>query len=137
VAEPVVIRRGHKTVSWRELRPTWEYEIVTVRMYREREWGLPSRWKIIGEEYVRGREETRAKEGPNYLGRFLSLPPGRDIRKIWEMAEEKLGIDWGIFSLVHESHYLPETGILEDPAQIFEIMVRGRAGGKKWPAELR
>jgi hypothetical protein len=39
------------------------------------------------------------------------------------MAEERLGIDRGVFSLVHESHYLPESGMLEKPIQIFEIRV--------------
>jgi hypothetical protein len=50
------------------------------------------------------------------------------------MAEEKLGVDGGgSFSLVHESHYLPDSGRLDKPMHIFEIRVRGRAGGKRWP----
>jgi hypothetical protein len=69
----------------------------------------------------------------NGTRRTFGLPPERDIQKIWEVAEERLGIDRGIFSIVHESRYLPESGMLEKPVQFFEIRVRGKGGGRTKP----
>jgi hypothetical protein len=92
------------------------------------------RAKQLAEMRRKRDEERQSIAKPGYLGRSLSLPPERDIQKIWKMAEERLGIDREMFSLVHESHYLPESGLLEKPVQIFEIRIRGRGGGKLKPA---
>jgi hypothetical protein len=62
------------------------------------------------------------------LGRYLSLPLILEIEEIWKKAEEMIGTSLSDFALVHESHYLPESGMMEKPVQIFEIRMRGVAG---------
>jgi hypothetical protein len=91
----------------------------------------------LAEMRRRREEEARNKAKPGYRGRFLSLPPERYVRKIWETAEERLGIERELLGLVHESHYLPESGMLEKPVQIFEIRIKGRGGGKLKPARVQ
>jgi hypothetical protein len=57
------------------------------------------------------------------------ISSSQEISDIWHKAEKKLGCDRSYFKLVVNSHYLPETGSLEEPRQLFEIRWSGGAGG--------
>jgi hypothetical protein len=61
--------------------------------------------------------------------RTLSIKPRRNVGEIWEEAEKKLGAKRTHFLLViGGSRYLPESGELTDPKQLFEVRWRGRGG---------
>jgi hypothetical protein len=61
--------------------------------------------------------------------RTLSLGPLTDISEIWNEAEMRLKTNRSNFSLVTEgSNYLPTSGFLPKPTQLFEIRWQGRGG---------
>jgi hypothetical protein len=95
--------------------------------------------RLTDDDEEEGAAQKTDQAKRKYLGRFLSLPEERNISRIWSMAEEKLGIDRGLFCLVNQSHYLPESGVLEKTVQIWEVRIRGRAGGRPKPemADIR
>jgi hypothetical protein len=53
------------------------------------------------------------------------------VVEIWKAAEDRLGVSREKFALVVNSRYLPETGTLAAPEQLFEVRRRGRGGGKQ------
>jgi hypothetical protein len=54
----------------------------------------------------------------------------REITKISEEAQARLGTDRGKLALVVNSKYLPEVGTLPEPVQLFEVRWRGQSGVK-------
>jgi hypothetical protein len=59
--------------------------------------------------------------------RTLSLKPLTEVSEIWNEAERRLKADRSHFSLVFNgSQYLPTSGILPKPTQLFEIRWQGR-----------
>jgi hypothetical protein len=64
--------------------------------------------------------------------RTLSLKPLTDLSEIWKEAELRLKTDRSNFSLVFNgSGYLPTSGFLPKPTQLFEIRWQGRGGKPK------
>jgi hypothetical protein len=78
------------------------------------------------------QEATGASLGRTMPLRSLSLKPLTDVSEIWNEAERRLKTSRSNFSLVYEgSHYLPTSGFLPKPTQLFEIRWQGRGGKPK------
>jgi ubiquitin len=66
--------------------------------------------------------------------RTLSIKRMRNVSEIWTEAEKRLGANRSHFSLITGgSRYLPDSGDLEGPKQIFEVRWRGTGGSKEKP----
>jgi hypothetical protein len=78
------------------------------------------------------QKATGASLGRTMPLRTLSLKPLTDVSEIWNEAERRLKTNRSNFSLVYEgSHYLPTSGFLPKPTQLFEIRWQGRGGKPK------
>jgi hypothetical protein len=79
VAEPFVIRRSKKVASWKDLHPTWVYDIVTVRQYLDRGWSLPVWWRIVGSISDLMVNDDSEYSNQNAIDRNLQSEPSPEL----------------------------------------------------------
>jgi hypothetical protein len=94
--------------------------------------GGPHQCQVDVRRFSPSQKASGASLGRTMPLRTLSLKPITDITEIWNEAERRLETDRSNFSLVYEgSHYLPTSGFLPKPTQLFEIRWQGRGGKPK------